>query len=218
MESALTEAQWRVLGSFLKQVHASSLSSDLTRLVATETYRPAELDLISQIDQAVSRRNAGEPAAFWTARRDEILSLAACTEELGRELARLALPRVLCHADLHTNNVMIDRGGELWVIDWDEPTRAPKERDLMFVVGGIRAGLVEPHETARFFEGYGEMDLNSLALTYYRHAWAVQDIGSYAEQVFLAPALGAASRADAARCLRLLFEPGAIVEIARESS
>ena len=53
---------------------------------------------------------------------------------------------------------MIDGDGELWLIDWDEVIRAPKERDLMFVVGGISTSLIQPHETEWFFEGYGETD------------------------------------------------------------
>ena len=105
-------------------------------------------------------------------------------------MKRLSLPLVLCHADLHTWNVMIDGDGELWLIDWDEVIRAPKERDLMFVVGGISTSLIQPHETEWFFEGYGETTVDPLALSYYRHAWAVQDIGSYGEASLLSPSAG----------------------------
>jgi spectinomycin phosphotransferase len=44
---------------------------------------------------------------------------------------------VLCHADLHTWNVLVDGDGRLWLVDWDEAILAPRERDLMFLVGGI---------------------------------------------------------------------------------
>jgi spectinomycin phosphotransferase len=100
------------------------------------------------------------------------------------------------------------------VVDWDGVIRAPKERDLMFFVDGIGAGLVKPHETAWFFEGYGEVTVDPRALSYYRHAWAVQDIGGYGENVFLTPDLGEESRSHAARILRGLFDPGGIVELA----
>jgi Ser/Thr protein kinase RdoA (MazF antagonist) len=55
---------------------------------------------------------------------------------------------VLCHADLHTWNVLVDSVGDLWIADWDEAVLAPRERDLMFVVGGIGHGLVTPAATA----------------------------------------------------------------------
>ena len=85
----------------------------------------------------------------------------------------------------------------------------------MFVVGGIGAGLVEPHETERFFEGYGDGAVDPLALSYYRHAWAVQDMGAYGKQVFLHPRWGTRRASHAARILTGLFDPGGIVELAR---
>ncbi|HEX4526462.1 MAG TPA: aminoglycoside phosphotransferase family protein [Gaiellaceae bacterium] len=216
MEVGLTERQWRAFGSFLKGLHATTLPAELAERVAFETYRPAELDLLPRIDVAVSARDADEMVTFWSSHRDEIFALATRTEELGQALKERALPLVLCHADLHTNNVIIDRDGELWVIDWDEPAHAPKERDLMFVVGGIHTSFVQPRETAWFLEGYGGSITDPLALAYYRHAWAVQDIGGYGKQVFLDSRLD--ERYPEARWrLESLFGPGSIVEIARDS-
>ena len=220
VDAGLTEQHWLELGRLAQRLHATVLPADLARQVATETYRPAEIDSIAQVDRAVSEGHfagavAEETAAFWAANRAEILALAARTAELGPLVEQLSLPLVLCHADLHTWNVMIDSEGELWLIDWDEVIYAPKERDLMFVVDGIGAGLVAPHETARFFAGYEETTVDPLALSYYRHAWAVQDIGGYGERIFCAPSLGEEARANAARILRSLFAPGEIVDLAR---
>jgi spectinomycin phosphotransferase len=183
-------------------------------LLERETYRPAEIHLVRRIDTSFEERTlstepARELAARWRTHRDTILTLADRTEELGRQLARRGLPLVLCHADLHTWNVLIDAAGELWVVDWDGAALAPKERDLMFVVGGISAQLVTPQTTEAFFEGYGETTADALALAYYRHAWAIQDIGSYAER-----ALSGYEPVEAARIFAGLFEPGEIVAIA----
>ena len=73
---------------------------------------------------------------------------------------------------------------------------------------------VEPARTV-FFDGYRETTVDPLALAYYRHAWAVQDIGGYGEQVFLEPSLDDEARSHAARILTGLFDPGGIVELAR---
>jgi spectinomycin phosphotransferase len=221
VDAGLSERHWRELGAFARRLHETRLPSSVAELLEPERYRPGEVDLVGRIDDQVARRTESTGAArdvtsLWSARRDEILTLAGRTEELGRQLARRALPLVLCHADLHTWNVVIDAADELWVIDWDDVILAPKERDLMFVVGGIGAGLVGPRQTAVFLEGYGETTVDPLALSYYRHAWAVQDIGSYAERVLLTPAITDAQRSEAARIFTGLFAPGEIVALASQ--
>ncbi len=222
VEAGLSERHWRALGALVKHLHGSPLPPSLIELLATETYRRSEVALVREIDSVISGRSfpdqlAQAVGAFWKSHQDEIRTLAERTEELGPQLERLSLPLVLCHADIHTWNVMIDDDDELWVVDWDEVVRAPKERDLMFVVGGIGAGLVEPYETTWFFEGYGDFTVDPLALSYYRNAWAVQDIASYGERVFLSVAQGEESRSAAARILRGLFDEGEIVELALAS-
>lgn len=205
---------WRELGAFARQLHATVPPPRLAGMLARETYRPAEIDLVRRIDTNLTERTpstkfARDLAAHWRTQRQTILALADRTEELGKELAQRDLPLVLCHADLHTWNVLIDRAGELWVVDWDGAALAPKERDLMFVVGGISAELVTPQTTEAFFEGYGETSVDAPALSYYRHAWAIQDIGSYAGRT-----LEGYEPDEAVRIFAGLFEPGEIVAIA----
>lgn len=137
--------------------------------------------------------------------------------EAGAPLRRASLPRVLCHADLHTWNVLLDDERQMWIVDWDETIEAPKERDLMFVVAGIGRDLVSPQQTACFLRGYGEAVIDARALAYYRCAWAVQDMGAYAEQVFFAPDLGEQGRRDALLAFVDLFAPGNIVAICADT-
>jgi spectinomycin phosphotransferase len=87
----------------------------------------------------------------------------------------------------------------------------------MFVVGGIGADLVKPHEEARFFAGYGPAEVDPLALAYYRFAWAIGDTGSFGEQVFFMPDAGAQTKQNAVRLLKSLFGPGGIVALAYEA-
>jgi spectinomycin phosphotransferase len=222
VEAGLVERHWLALGAQIRRLHASVLPSDLSARVATETYRPAALDVVRRIDRVVASRSfagriARDVAAFWTAHRAEIRTLVERTEALGRQVERLSLPLVLCHADLHTWNVIIDGDGEPWLIDWDEVVHAPKERDLMFVIGGIGPGLVDPHETRWFLDGYGDTTVDPLALSYYRHAWAVQDIGGYGERILFDRRCRDESRSDAARILTGLFGAGEIVDLALAS-
>jgi len=102
----------------------------------------------------------------------------------------------------------------VWIVDWDETVLAPRERDLMFVIGGIIGGLVGPRQEELFFQGYGETSVDPLALAYYRYARAVEDIGAYGEEVFFRPDLGPVSKRAAVEGCMSLFTPGSIVSLA----
>jgi spectinomycin phosphotransferase len=78
--------------------------------------------------------------------------------------------------------------------------------------GGIGHGLVRPGDTDRFFQGYGQVEVDPRLLAYYRTAWAFQDIAAYGEQVLMMPTLGEESRRAAVDGFVDLFEPGNIVD------
>jgi spectinomycin phosphotransferase len=222
-EGGLSPRQWRQLGAALRQLHAVRLPRELARLVGREAFRPTGRELIDDLEAllagaAAGDRPARELAGFWRARQGVIDGLVERADALGRQLARLSFPRVLCHADLHTWNVLVDADQQPWIVDWDEAILAPRERDLMFVVGGIGHGLVRPGDTDRFFQGYGRAQVDPRLLAYYRTAWAVQDIAAYGEQVLMLPALGEETRRAAVDGFVDLFGPGNIVDLARASA
>jgi aminoglycoside/choline kinase family phosphotransferase len=58
-------------------------------------------------------------------------SRAALRDELGAVVAELAAePRVLCHRDYHSRNLML-RGGELYIIDFQDARMGPDTYDLV---------------------------------------------------------------------------------------
>ena len=105
---------------------------------------------------------------------------------------------VVCHADIHTHNVLLDGDGRLYIVDWDETLLAPKERDLMFVGAGIDGPKYGPRETALFYQGYGDVSPDPLAIAYYRIEWGVQDLGEFGREILSADDVGAETKADAA--------------------
>jgi spectinomycin phosphotransferase len=218
----LSDRDWVAFGAMMRQIHTSPLTPDLTQIVPRETFTPRRRSVIDDLEAAIARQafaNSAERelAAFWQARRAEIHSLVGRAEELGRQIRQASAPLVLCHADMHTWNVLVDTAGQFWLVDWDETILALKERDLMFVVGGIGGGGVGPHETACFLRGYGDTAIDQRALVYYRYAWAVQDIAAFGEEVFFLPDFGEETRRAAVHYFMGLFESGAIVALARES-
>jgi spectinomycin phosphotransferase len=219
----MTPPQWIAYGAVLRQIHTTTLAPALAHLMRRETFVPAGAATVREVEahmggRALADQAAQDLAPLWHERRDVIHTLVARAEELGQLLARRAPPCVLCHADIHTNNVLLDAGGAVWIVDWDDTVLAPKERDLMFVVGGgINRALVGPREEALFLQGYGATTLDPLALTYYRYAWAVSDVGEYGGRVVLRPDLGVVSRQAAVGHFRSLFQPGRIVALALAS-
>jgi spectinomycin phosphotransferase len=221
-DGGMTAHHWTAFGSTLRQVHTATLSAELVRRMRHETFTPAGSAQVRRVHAHLATHKptdsiGQELAAFWHAHHEEIRTLVVRGEHLGRQLRATNLPRVLCHADAHTWNLLIGTADQVWLVDWDETVLAPKERDLMFVVGGIAEGLVGPEAETWFFAGYGPTTIHPLALAYYRHAWAVGDIGAFAEQVFLSPETGDIDRQDAARLFKSLFAPGNIVALARAS-
>lgn len=220
MERGMTDQQWLAYGALLRRVHETTITPDLARVLPRETYTPVWASMVRRLDDDILARttfaNPAERAlaTFWRARREEILLLLARSEGLGRRLARTTPTQVLCHADIHTANVLLDPDGQVWFVDWDETTLAPRERDLMFVAGGISRRLVGPREEALFFQSYGVTTTDPLALAYYRYAWAVNDIGAYGEQVFFRPDLGPISKREGAEGFQSLFRNGEIVALA----
>ncbi len=215
----LSEQQWHALGVTTQLIHASLLSPELKQIIRSETFVPSRRNVVTDLETAIARQDSAGPlqhelAAFWRSHRERIGMVVERADAMGDQLRQRDLPNVLCHADLHTWNVLVDGDGRLWIVDWDETVLAPKERDLMFVIGGIGRGLVSPHDTDCFLQSYGETALDLSALSYYRYAWAVQDIAAYGEQALLSPDVGEVTRRNAVRRFISLFAPGNIVDIA----
>ncbi|HZU12372.1 MAG TPA: phosphotransferase [Chloroflexota bacterium] len=220
----MSAAQWVEYGQILRRVHEAAVPSDFAALMPRETFEPPGAsvvrDLDAYVDQTVSvRPGEARLAAFWREHRPAIHRLLATAEQLAQMVARQDLPCVLCHADIHTANVLAGADGRLWIVDWDETVLAPKERDLMFVAGrGISDALVGPEDEGFFFQGYGPTALDPAALAYYRYAWAISDISANGTDVVLRPELSTAARETATDDFMSLFGPGEIVARALASA
>jgi spectinomycin phosphotransferase len=118
---------------------------------------------------------------------------------------------LLCHADIHTANILITNEQNMFIVDWDDTLLAPKERDLMFV---LERDSIRTREEQLFFDGYGNEEINQLVLAYYGYEWCVQEIGDYGQRVFLAKDAGRDTKQDSLEGFIELFLPGNVVEAA----
>jgi spectinomycin phosphotransferase len=218
-EVALTDRQWADFGAGLKAIHTVVLPGTLKRVVPQEDYTPRWRDTVRTFLARVVQDTFDEPvavelAAFLMARRGEVLDLVGRSERLAGALQARAPDVVLCHSDPHASNVVVDAHDHLYIVDWDNPILAPKERDLMFI-GGAQgfAGHTPEEEEALFYRGYGRTEIDPEALAYYRYERIVVDIAVYCEQL-LSSNEGGEDREQALHYLASNFLPGGTIEIA----
>ena len=215
MERSMTEVQWRFFGRTLRQIHDAVLEPDRAALLPHETFFPVWRAKLEDVRAALENFDPTDPlagalAGLFTSQQpqiDRLIEAVSSPPEIDDRM-------VLCHADVHAANLMVDDAGALWIVDWDQPVLAPRERDMLFIVGSVIARTVLPHEEAWFFAGYGDVAIDGTLLAYYRADWALQDIAEYAHCAILRPDLGELTRRESLASCARQFRPGDIVELA----
>ena len=222
-DMGLSQEQWHEFGLLVRQIHDCQLPVDLQRLLPRESFIPSRRHLIQDLEEAAAKVTVNNPeereiSEFWEAQQDTIREIVKRSDALADQLRHAPSAMVLCHADMHTWNVLLDNEKQFWLIDWDEVIFALTERDLMFTIDGIGGDGVGPQQTSWFLHGYGDHTINPIALDYYRYAWAVQDIAGFGGLVFFAPERSQESRQASLQGFMNLFKPGEIVDIALRST
>jgi Ser/Thr protein kinase RdoA (MazF antagonist) len=69
---------------------------------------------------------------------DEVLGYLKRLLELQETVRSLGTQNVLCHTDLHGDNLIVDAGGHLYALDWEGALLAPAEHDLFMYIGDER--------------------------------------------------------------------------------
>jgi spectinomycin phosphotransferase len=218
-EMELSDDQRRTLGAALKKIHAAQLPPELKQLIPQEsfssTWRESMKSFLKQVDEITySEPTAQKLAEFIKSRQPEI----HCLIERADALASKVHPHsefVLCHTDIHGGNILLRRDGQLpiHIVDWDNPLLAPKERDLMFIGGGIDEIWKTKESEAVFYEGYGKTKIDFAALAYYRYERVIEDLAVICEQLLLTDE-GGADRERSYGWFISNFEPGQTLEIA----
>ncbi|MDT4830771.1 Stress response kinase A [compost metagenome] len=216
---APTDGQWSALGTALDAIHHATLPEPLLANLPRESYSHHWREGVRRYQRRFINGVAGDDLvarflAFWDAHDEEIDSIVYRSEQLASILLEKSLPQVLCHADLHAGNVLLGDDDRLCIVDWDTLILAPKERDLMFIGGGVGGVWNQPREEALFFQGYGTSEaVDTLALAYYRHERIVRDLLEFCDQMF-DPQASREDREEGLRQMASQFEPGNVVAVA----
>lgn len=214
----LTNAQWIALGKALRQVHGFSPPPSLHSQIKQETYSPKWRDAVRSLYSNLKTKHSKDKtalklAAFMNKHHREVHRLVDGAERLCEMIQHLSPKFVLCHSDIHGGNVLVDKNDAIYIVDWDEPIMAPKERDLMFIGGGVANVWNNPHEQDFFYKGYGKTEINRAILAYYRHERIVEDIAHYGQCLLLTDS-GGEQRKIMYKHFKGMFAPLGVVDIA----
>jgi spectinomycin phosphotransferase len=217
-ERDLSDQHRQSLGAAFKGIHSGHLPPELERLVPKENFssgwRESMKSFQEQVEKNIYKDTIAEKLAqFMKSKRDEITRLIERAEQLASELKSKPWESALCHSDIHGGNILISDTGELYIVDWDDPILAPKERDLMFIGGGIDDLWKSEREQAQFYLGYGGKVIKPTALAYYRYERVVEDLAVICEQL-LSTDEGGADRERSYGWFTSNFESGGTIEIA----
>lgn len=219
---ALTDNQWMSLGKALRQIHEVHVPLSLQNKVRKEVYSPKWRELVRSLYVHIEGKPRGDRVAlnllqFMKKHMQEIRRLVDRAEQLSQTLQHQSFDFVLCHGDIHGGNVLLNGNEALYIVDWDDPLLAPKERDLMFVGGGVANVWNKPREEKLFYEGYGKTEVNATLLAYYRHERIVEDIAQYG-QALLLTLEGGEDRAEMYKQFVAQFEPQGVVDRAFDTN
>ncbi|MFU8874609.1 phosphotransferase enzyme family protein [Micromonospora sp. SL4-19] len=214
-------AHWRRYGAVLAAAHAVPVTDELAGLPREDHTHAATAAAVRETDRRLravddsADRWTREVAAHWLAAGTDVARLLDRVDRLGAELRLRPAELVVCHGDPHLGNLLLGPGGQVWLIDWDDAVLAPRERDLMFVLGGGPAFASEGRvDEAAFRAGYGPVQPDPVRLAYHLGVRALDDLWSWSADV----ADAGRSEADRVRALRIvdgLLSPLGLVSLAR---
>jgi spectinomycin phosphotransferase len=216
----LSDQHKRDFGVALKAIHSVQVPPQLERLIPRESFSTEWRNSIRSFQVQAETISFQDPtavklAAFIKSKKDVISRLVERAEQLGATLRSQPLEYVLCHSDVHGRNILITEKAQLFIVDWDNPILAPKERDLMFVGGGIDPIWRNERDIAMFYEGYGDTEVNQSALAYYRYERVIQDLVELGRLLLLTG--DGADREQLYKYFSSNIEPGTRIEIAKKT-
>jgi spectinomycin phosphotransferase len=216
-DTEMTTDHWRQFGALLGSVHRAKLQAELPAeesrdpAVAAARTRLTEFRESSPAFDNVSR----EMVTAWLDAGESITALVDRCEKLAAELHGRPASNAVCHGDAHAINLIIGPDDQPFLLDWDEVSSAPPERDLMFVIGGgifTDDPVTDEHQRA-FVAGYGSPDLDATRLAYYYCTRAVEDITLFAGEI-LDRTRKPDDRAFALRCILDQLSPTGTIKVA----
>lgn len=138
----LSDLQWREFGAAMQKFHTTKFPLATTRSIPHEEFSPKWRDSVKMFLNRIEHETFSEPVAremsvFLKKKSVELLELVNRTERFAHLLQDRQLELIVCHGDIHAWNLLLTDNGAFYMVDWDTLVFAPRERDLMFIGGGL---------------------------------------------------------------------------------
>jgi len=221
-DRTLSDRQWIALGKALGAIHRTQLPEALLAKLPKESYAHQWREGVRRYQRRFINGAAGDGIvqrflAFWEEHAEEIDTVVYRSEQLASILLERPPRLVPCHSDIHAGNVLVGDGDRLSIAGWHAPILAPKERDLMFIGGGVGNAWNQARQQALFYEGYGPADIDTVALAYYRYERITKDVLELCDRILDSTKANAEEREEGLRRMQSLFLPNGIVAVAHQS-
>lgn len=189
LDGGMSERHWTSYGVLLAQVHEATVTDVLLDLLPREEHtHDGVASLVRHVSEQLAAFGRGTVigdrltavlAADWNVALSRIERVLEAADLLGAEVVAGSQPdSVLCHGDPHLGNLLLGEEGHVWLVDWDDALLAPRERDLIFLLGGVLAfAPVTAEQQQWFFAGYGRVDVDLVRVAYYQCTRALVDLG-----------------------------------------
>jgi spectinomycin phosphotransferase len=202
--AGMTDEVVAEVAALIGRLHTSSVHSRLRHLSVEAFDLPFHATLITAAAAASTEADdARELDVALQAQAMEIRGYLDRLEGLQRKLRQARPGMVVCHTDLHGENLMVDREGNLYIVDWDNAMVAPREHDLMFFAGDERFERV-------FVPAYqseaGTLRVDSDLLRFYYYRRGLEDVTDYIVRIRREDGDAARDRGDLADLLEILNE------------
>ncbi|WUJ71579.1 aminoglycoside phosphotransferase family protein [Kribbella soli] len=174
-------AEREQIARILGRLHTAAAPEALQRWDFAIPDRDALLATLGDLDQPWTAGPYAEPTRLRLAgARSYVYERLEYYDALVREVEASDDPWVVTHGEPHSANVVRTVDGEMRLVDWETVRLAPRERDLVGVLGGSAAALPAYQSEA------GPVSPHPAAMELFDLRWPLAEIASYV-QLFRQP-------------------------------
>jgi spectinomycin phosphotransferase len=184
-EQPLNESQLEELGELLVKVHNSK--DIIGAYPQKEEFDNPHKNDINKIYESLEKLDdlneiKEKTKQLYLDYKDKFLDEQNKLEELINKLKDQNIEFVNCHGEPSPGNVMVSNDGQIFLIDWDFPLFAPKEKDLLFFDKSFDQVL------AGYRKVVPDVEINEDVKRYYSLLWNVQEIADWGIRILFGDA------------------------------
>lgn len=180
-DQELSDSQLEDLGELIARIHQSKdiIGGFDTKETFTHPFRLKIEKIYSVLERFTDLNKVQEEAKqIYQQYKAIFLQELNVLDNLAEQLKQENLEFVNCHGEPSPNNIMISPNGTVYLIDWDEPIFAPKEKDLNFFNSRLE----------KIMQGYKKFSkdtqVNSDVMRYYTLWWNISEIEDWGTRIF----------------------------------